>query len=63
MPETVSGREKILAYLKENHILITDVATLYGIPQPDLSDMLSGKDLSTRAVRTLTRIIGDYKIR
>jgi hypothetical protein len=63
MPKTTKGREKILAFIKENGFSQIDLATQYGITSGDFADMLSGKDGSPRANRTILKIISDFRIR
>lgn len=63
MPETLSGREKILHYISENNISIADLGSLYGINKQDLSDYLSGRKKSPRGNQIILKIISDFKIR
>ena len=63
MPDTTSGREKIVAYLNENEITINALAVTYGIPKQDMRKYLNGESESPKAVRTIIRIIDDLKIK
>lgn len=64
MPEaTMSGREKIIAYLKENNISRSDLAIMYDISKQDITDYLSGRKVNPRGNKLILRIIADFKIR
>lgn len=63
MPETVTGREKILKFIEDNGVLQIDLATQYGITSGDFADIITGKDTSPRANRVILKIISDFKIR
>lgn len=63
MPETVTGREKILKFIEDNGVKQIDLATQYGIKSGDFADIMTGKDLSPKANRVILKIISDFKIR
>ena len=63
MPETASGREKIIKYLSENNISISSLATMYGINKQDAADYLSGRKKNPRGNRLILKIISDFKIK
>ncbi|GAX46803.1 hypothetical protein [Pseudolactococcus reticulitermitis] len=63
MPQTTTGREKIIEFIKESGVNQIDLATQYGISSGDFSDMMTGKDTSSRANRVILKIISDFKIR
>lgn len=63
MPESTVGRDKVLNFMKENGVLQIDLATQYGIKPSDFADMMTGKDTTARANKTILKIISDFKIR
>lgn len=63
MPETISGREKILKFIEDNGVKQIDLATQYGIKSGDFADIMTGKDVSPKANRVVLKIISDFKIR
>lgn len=63
MPTIETGRTKILDYIDQNNISISDLASAYGLKKQDLAKYLSGKLVSTKANQIILRIISDYKIR
>ncbi|MDT2860433.1 XRE family transcriptional regulator [Lactococcus lactis] len=63
MPETVTGREKILKFIEDNGVKQIDLATQYGIRSGDFADIMTGKDASPKANRVILKIISDFKIR
>lgn len=63
MPETISGRERILNYLKEHDISRTQVATMYGMNKQDVSDYLSGRKTNPAANKFIITLIKDFGIK
>jgi lambda repressor-like predicted transcriptional regulator len=63
MPETMSGREKIAAYIETNDISITDLAVMYGMNKQDLADYLAGRKNNPKGNKIILKIISDFKIR
>lgn len=63
MPETLSGRERILNYLKEHDISRAQVATMYGMNKQDVSDYLSGRKTNPAANRFIITLIKDFGIK
>lgn len=63
MPETLSGRERILNYLKEHDISRTQVATMYGMNKQDVSDYLSGRKTNPAANKFIITLIKDFGIK
>lgn len=63
MPETLSGRERILNYLKEYDISRTQVATMYGMNKQDVSDYLSGRKTNPAANKFIITLIKDFGIK
>lgn len=63
MPNTQSGREKILKFIEESDTTITDLAVAYGLTKQDLSNYLNGKLENKKGNLVILRIISDFKIR
>lgn len=63
MPNTNSGRQKILDYLDENNITMTTLAVQYGMVRQDVTNILNGKLKNPQANRFIARVIEDFKIR
>jgi hypothetical protein len=63
MPTTLSGRELINQYLKDNHITITSIAAMYGKGKMYVTQVLSGEKQNPAANALILRIIEDFKIR
>lgn len=63
MPETVTGREKILKFIEDSGVKQIDLATQYGIASGDFADIMTGKDTTPKANRVILKIISDFKIR
>lgn len=63
MPETLSGRERILNYLSEHDISRTQLATMYGMNKQDVSDYLAGRKKNTAANKFIITLIKDFGIK
>ncbi len=63
MPNSNSGRQKILDYLDENNITMTTLAVQYGMVRQDVTNILNGKLKNPQANRFIARVIEDFKIR
>ncbi|MGM0124897.1 hypothetical protein IGI37_002291 [Enterococcus sp. AZ194] len=63
MPNIANGRQKVLEYMKENNISVTDLAVAYGVKKQDLSSYLNGKLDNVKGNQIILRIISDYRIR
>ena len=63
MPSIDAGRERVLAFIKENGIAIEDIAVAYGMKKADVYNYLNGKSKTPKANQLILRIITDYKIR
>lgn len=63
MPNTNSGRQKILDYLDKNNITMTTLAVQYGMVRQDVTNILNGKLTNPQANRFIARVIEDFKIR
>lgn len=63
MPETLNGREKIIAYLSANDISISSLATMYGVNKQDMSDYLAGRKNNPKGNQIILKIISDFKLR
>lgn len=64
MPNTNSGRQKILDYLDENNITYDNTfAVQYGMVRQDVTNILNGKLKNPQANRFIARVIEDFKIR
>ena len=64
MPDNKVGREKVLKYIEDNNISISDLGIMYGIKKQDITKYLKG-DLKDRpkANQLVLKIISDLKIR
>lgn len=63
MPTTQAGRELINAYLEEQHISITSLATMLGLGKMYVAEVLSGKKSNPAANELILKIIETFKIR
>ncbi|WP_373737373.1 hypothetical protein [Jeotgalibaca porci] len=64
MPNSQTGREKVLAYIEENNVQLTDLASMYGYSKQDFTNYLKGSLQNTpMAHKIILRIISDFKIR
>ncbi|GBG94945.1 hypothetical protein LFYK43_14040 [Ligilactobacillus salitolerans] len=63
MPETLTSRDKIIAFLSKNDISFADIATMYSISKQDVGDYLSGRKKNPAANKLIIRLISDFKIR
>ncbi|PWF22443.1 transcriptional regulator [Lactobacillus johnsonii] len=62
MPSTMSGRELIKHYLKENDIKSADLAKMYGMTKQEVSDYLSGRKNNPAGNHFILKVIHDLKI-
>ncbi|OTN86587.1 hypothetical protein A5819_003437 [Enterococcus sp. 7E2_DIV0204] len=63
MPNVDAGRQKVLDYMEENNISITDLSVVYGMKKQDLANYLNGKLDTVKGNQVILRIIADYRIR
>lgn len=63
MPDTLSGRESIKAWMKAEGVTQVGLAVLYDIPTSRLSNILSGKETGKTANLILMKIIQDNSIK
>gem|GEM_PF-338784 len=63
MPSIDVGRKKVLEYIEDNKISISDLAVAYGVKKQDLSAYLSGRLENVKGNQIILRIIADYRIR
>ena len=63
MPTTQAGRESIKAWMDDTGIQLETLANTYGIKQPRISAILSGKDTTHKANLVIMTIIQDNKIK
>ncbi|MDA5386983.1 XRE family transcriptional regulator [Loigolactobacillus backii] len=63
MPTTLSGRELIKNYLKNNNISITSLATTFGVGKMYMTQVLNGSKNSAAANELVLNIINTFKIR
>ena len=64
MPESTSGREKVLSFIEESDITIVDIAVYYGMSKQDVNSYLTGKLKDSIAANKLVlKIISDFRIR
>lgn len=62
MPDTVNGRQRVLAYMKEHDISRVQLATMYGMNKQDVSDYLSGRKRTPAANQLIITLIKDFGI-
>lgn len=63
MPETLSGRKRVLSYMNEHKISRSQIATLYGMNKQDVSDYLAGRKTNPAANRFILKMIQDFGIK
>lgn len=62
MPSTMPGREIVKQYLKENHIKITSLAKMYGLPRQVVTDFISGRIKSPQGNEFILKVIKDFNL-
>lgn len=63
MPETLSGRKRVLSYMNKHKISRSQIATLYGMNKQDVSDYLAGRKTNPAANRFILKMIQDFGIK
>ena len=63
MPETLSGRERIINYLADHDISRAQLATMYGMNKQDVSDYLAGRKTTPAANKFIITLIKDFGIK
>jgi len=63
MPSIATGRQKVLEYIEENNISMSDLAVAYGVKRQDMHSYLTGKLENVKGNQLILRIIADYRIR
>ena len=63
MPETLSGRERIINYLADHDISCAQLATMYGMNKQDVSDYLAGRKTTPAANKFIITLIKDFGIK
>ena len=63
MPETLSGRERIINYLSDHDISRAQLATMYGMNKQDVSDYLAGRKTTPAANKFIITLIKDFGIK
>lgn len=63
MPETLSGRERIINYLVDHDISRAQLATMYGMNKQDVSDYLAGRKKNPAANKFIITLIKDFGIK
>lgn len=58
-----NGRAAIKAYMKENNIVMDDLATAYGVSRVRMQQILDGHWSGPKANATILEIIRDHRIR
>ncbi|WP_297816703.1 helix-turn-helix domain-containing protein [uncultured Lactobacillus sp.] len=62
MPSTISGRELVIKFLKDNGMKSTDLAKMYGMTKQEVSDYLSGRKSNRAGNQFILKVIHDFKI-
>lgn len=62
MPDISVGRNKVVAFLKENNLKKSDLAVAYGCSRQEVTNILSGSTKGPKANQFILRVIADYNI-
>ncbi|MGM0169001.1 hypothetical protein IGI39_003317 [Enterococcus sp. AZ135] len=63
MSNLANGRAAIKLFLKENNLVVEDLATAYGYTRVRMQQILDGRWSGPKANNTVLEIIRDYRIR
>lgn len=62
MPTTLTGRELIKQYIKDNSISLSSLGAMYNVGKVYMGQVLSGKKATKAANELVLKIIDDFKL-
>lgn len=63
MPETLSGRKRIVDYMNKHGVSRSQIAIMYGMNKQDVSDYLAGRKTNPAANRFIITLIKDFGLK